>query len=136
MIKTVKQAIAMIKAKTGLSREEIAERINRNPSYLSSAQKRPTSTIIELLKEEFANELAGVTIVLENKLKIAHISDGTTVKIKMNSLEVQAVVNVLLPVIADVYANKENIEFEKAYETLRAKLEDEIHSLKKPSIEP
>lgn len=73
MIKTVRQAIRMIVAKTGLSRDEIAARIGRHPSYLSTAQKNPTMSIVNLLKEEFANELAGVTISKKSCQKRATI---------------------------------------------------------------
>lgn len=69
MNKSVKQAIGIIRAKSGLSRDDIAYKINRNPSYLSTAQKNPTNSIIELLKENFANELEGIEITLDAETK-------------------------------------------------------------------
>ena len=136
MVKTVKQAIRIIIAKTGLSRDGIAERIGRNPSYLSTAQKHPTMAIIELLKEEFAKELAGVTIVLNpHTLKVVKGTGKELGELKMKSMEVQALVNVLLPVVSDIYAKVEGIEFSESYDMLRSMLEDEFDNLKKSLVE-
>lgn len=74
----LKQAVNKIKAETGLDRKGIAKRLHINPSYLSSAIKKPTESIIENIKYEFRDVLGNTDItivtVVKTPLRIAGIN--------------------------------------------------------------
>lgn len=73
-----KKAIRIIKLKANLDREEIAKKLQYNPSYLSSLLKRPTEEFKERLFQYFGKELEGENLEKTVLVKAESLEDIIT----------------------------------------------------------
>ena len=96
----LKQAIKMIGTKKGLSRDEIAAKLGYNPSYLSTAANNPTQNLINAVKEQFKEELSGVTIEGGS----FETDDAGSVIIE-NQIEILASSRVTLSILAELQSS-------------------------------